>query len=55
MERQKISIIKMGTRVNLPAQTTIIAAGNPVGQKYNKKKTIIENLKMNPEIGRAHV
>uniref|UniRef100_A0A336MI36 DNA helicase MCM8 n=1 Tax=Culicoides sonorensis TaxID=179676 RepID=A0A336MI36_CULSO len=50
MERQKISIIKLGVKVNLPARTTIIAAGNPVGNIYKKSKTIAENLKINPAL-----
>lgn len=50
MERQKLTIMQYGTDVNLTCRTTIIAAGNPVGNIYKKAKTVAENLKINPAL-----
>ena len=47
MEQQSISIAKSGVVTSLKSRTTVLAAANPVGGHYNKKKTVCENLKMN--------
>ncbi len=50
MEQQSISIAKAGIVCSLPARTTIIAAANPQAGHYNKAKTILQNLKLNPAL-----
>mgnify|MGYP003308902403 CR=1 FL=1 len=44
MEQQSISIAKAGIVTTLSARTTILAAANPVGGHYDKKRTVMENL-----------
>lgn len=49
MEQQQVSIAKSGLVACLPARCSIIAAGNPKEGKFNKDKTVAENL----NIGKA--
>lgn len=44
MEQQTISIAKAGIRATLNARTSILAAANPIGGRYNPKKTLKANL-----------
>ena len=46
MEQQEVSVAKAGLVANLPARTTVIAAANPAGGRYNRGKTVQENLKI---------
>lgn len=46
MEQQQISIAKSGVVTALKSRTAVIAAANPVGGHYNRKKSVCENLKM---------
>jgi DNA helicase MCM8 len=46
MEQQRISIAKAGMVASLSARTTVMAAANPVGGRYDRSKTVTENLKM---------
>lgn len=46
MEQQSISIAKSGMVTSLRSRTSILAAANPVGGHYNRKKTVSENLKI---------
>lgn len=50
MEQQRVSVAKAGVVCNLPARTTILAAGNPVSGHYDRSKTVSENLKLHPAI-----
>ncbi|KAJ4456804.1 putative DNA helicase MCM8 [Paratrimastix pyriformis] len=50
MEQQTISIAKGGLVCSLRAQTSVLAAANPVGGHYNRAKTVSENLKISPMI-----
>jgi DNA replicative helicase MCM subunit Mcm2 (Cdc46/Mcm family) len=46
MEQQRVSINKGGARASLPARTTILAAANPHKGRYDRSKSVRENLKM---------
>ncbi|VEL28873.1 unnamed protein product, partial [Protopolystoma xenopodis] len=47
MEQQTLSIAKAGILCQLNARTSILAAANPVGSKWDANKTIIENIQVN--------
>ena len=44
MEQQTVSIAKAGTKMTLPAQTTILAAANPRAGKYDLEQSLGDNL-----------
>lgn len=46
MEQQTLSIAKAGIICQLNARTSILAAANPIGSKWDTKKTIIENINL---------
>ena len=46
MEQQSVSVAKSGVVCSLPARTSILAAANPIGGRYDRSKTVIENLNM---------
>ncbi|KAJ7639192.1 MCM2/3/5 family-domain-containing protein [Roridomyces roridus] len=50
MEQQTISIAKAGIHATLNARTSILAAANPVGGRYDKKKTLKANVQMSAPI-----
>lgn len=50
MEQQTISIAKAGIRATLNARASILAAANPIGGRYNPKKTLKANLGISPAI-----
>ncbi|KAJ3765831.1 MCM2/3/5 family-domain-containing protein, partial [Lentinula raphanica] len=43
---QTISITKAGIHATLNARTSILAAANPIGGRYDQKKTLKANLQM---------
>jgi DNA helicase MCM8 len=47
MEQQSVSIAKAGMVTSLRSRASVLAAANPVGGHYNKRKSVCENLKMN--------
>ncbi|KAI3633767.1 hypothetical protein MIR68_008099 [Amoeboaphelidium protococcarum] len=50
MEQQTISIAKAGIHATLNARTSILAAANPVQGRYDKTKTLKQNVNMSPPI-----
>lgn len=50
MEQQTISIAKAGIRATLNARASILAAANPIGGRYNPRKTLKANLGISPAI-----
>ncbi|KAI5966752.1 MCM6 [Candida pseudojiufengensis] len=50
MEQQTISIAKAGIHATLNARTSILAAANPIGGRYNRKIGLRSNLSMTAPI-----
>ncbi|KHJ36352.1 putative dna replication licensing factor mcm6 [Erysiphe necator] len=50
MEQQTISIAKAGIQATLNSRTSILAAANPVGGRYNRKATLRANINMSAPI-----
>lgn len=50
MEQQTISIAKAGIQATLNARTSILAAANPIGGRYNRKMGLRANLNMTAPI-----
>ncbi|XP_034950895.1 DNA helicase MCM8-like [Chelonus insularis] len=46
MEQQSVSVAKSGIICSLEARTSILAAANPIGGRYDASKTLIENLNL---------
>jgi len=50
MEQQTISITKAGVKATLNARTSILAAANPVGGRYDRTKSLKQNIQMTAPI-----
>ena len=50
MEQQTISIAKAGISATLNARTSILAAANPAGGRYDRSKSLKANVQMPPAI-----
>ena len=46
MEQQNVNVGKARLLCNSSAQTTVLAAANPIGESYDRSKTVSQNLKM---------
>lgn len=49
-EQQTVSIAKAGIITTLNARTSILAAANPVGSKYNRDWPITKNIDLPPTL-----
>merc|ERR1719369_942618 len=50
MEQQTISITKAGVKATLNARTSILAAANPIGGRYDRTKSLKQNIQMTAPI-----
>ena len=50
MEQQTITIAKAGLNATLNSRTSILAAANPIRGRYDKRKTLRQNVNLSPPI-----
>jgi DNA helicase MCM8 len=50
MEQQRVTVAKAGAVAWLPARTAVMAAANPTAGRFDRSKTIAENLKISPAL-----
>ncbi|XP_043490015.1 DNA helicase MCM8-like isoform X2 [Polistes fuscatus] len=44
MEQQSVTVAKSGILCSLPSRTSVLAAANHIGGRYDKSKTVLQNL-----------
>ena len=50
MEQQTISVAKAGIIATLNARTSVLAAANPVGSRYNPQLSVVDNIQLPPSL-----
>jgi DNA replication licensing factor MCM6 len=50
MEQQSITITKAGVKTTLNARTSILAAANPINGKYDRSKSLKQNIQLSAPI-----
>ncbi|KAH8101679.1 MCM-domain-containing protein [Cristinia sonorae] len=50
MEQQTVSIAKAGIITTLNARTSILAAANPIGSKYDRNRSVTQNIDLPPTL-----
>jgi len=50
MEQQTVSVAKAGIISTLNARTSVLAAANPVDSKYDRDRSIVENIQLPPTL-----
>ena len=50
MEQQTISLAKAGVRATLNARTSILAAANPINGRYDRSKSLMQNIMLSAPI-----
>uniref|UniRef100_A0A0A9X3W5 DNA replication licensing factor MCM8 n=1 Tax=Lygus hesperus TaxID=30085 RepID=A0A0A9X3W5_LYGHE len=50
MEQETVSIAKAGMVFSMPVHTSILAAGNPIGGKFDLSKPIAANVNLSPAL-----
>lgn len=50
MEQQTVSVAKQGIVASLNARTSILASANPVGSRYDRRLSVVDNIKLPPTL-----
>ena len=50
MEQQTISLCKAGVKATLNSRTSVLAAANPIGGRYDRTKSLRQNISLSAPI-----